>query len=132
MASHHFIEGIIMTKMNAKGRRKNERFVGIPHRIYDHESFKALSANAKAVYLELLRRYHGSNNGEIGLAQRCAGKAIKGSKATGARALAELEQSGFIKMNNKGHYGNRHGTTWILTHQTNNNTSPTNDWQNKC
>jgi len=121
-----------MSKMNAKGREKHSRFLSVTHRIYDSLAFKMLTQNAKVVYLEMRRRFNGFNNGQISLSVREASKAIKydaSAGASGQRALQELIKHGFIKTHNKGHYGNRHATTWILTSETFEERAPTNEWK---
>lgn len=99
------------------GRDTGNFFVALPHSMLDHPSWKSLSPPAKCIFIELTRRYNPSNNGNIGLSIRDAAKAGGCGNNTARKALQELCDAGFIEMNNKGHYQNRHATTWILTTQ---------------
>ena len=71
-------------------------WVQLEHWLLDTPAWRHLSANAKVIYVELKRRYNGKNNGEISLSAREAGDAIGATHHTGARALVELQDHGFI------------------------------------
>lgn len=84
-------------------RRANKRAGGakhwimLEHYLLDTPAWRALTPNAKAVYIELKRRYNGKNNGLLSYSSRDAGDALGGKHhATGARALIELQEHGFI------------------------------------
>lgn len=103
---------------NKTGRSKGEpRHVRLYHWLMQSDAWRTLAPAAKALYLELGFRYNGSNNGRIGLSVRDAGDALQVSKATAARAFAELEQRGFVETVRKGHFDRkkRHATEWRLT-----------------
>ena len=118
------------SKTNAKGRRKgNGAFTLIYDAMQASLAWQTLSPSAKATFLEMNRYYKGTNNGEISFSCRQTAKAYLGSLGRAKNVLSELELHGFIKMNNKGHFGNRHATTWILTTQEYNNQPATNDWK---
>lgn len=67
-------------------------------------SWRALSSNAKVLYQELKRLYHGKNNGDLAMSSRHAGELLNGSHHTGARALAELQEHGFIAITVKSNF----------------------------
>lgn len=114
---------------NANGRSKKDRYIGISHYFYDSTAFQTLPPAARCIYLELKRRYNGSNNGEIRLSCREAAEVIHGSTATASRMLVLLQDHGLIKCHNKGVYQNRHATTWILTSEVFEERAPTNEWR---
>ncbi|MEN3146142.1 hypothetical protein ABCW43_02385 [Neorhizobium sp. IRAMC:178] len=79
--------------------KKNRRakFIMIESYVVKSPVWPELTANDKAVYLEIKWRYDGNNNGKIGLGAREAAAAIgKSSKDTGKRALDHLAQLGLI------------------------------------
>jgi hypothetical protein len=103
---------------NAKGRtKKGIRFVKIDHWVMATMAWLSLSAAARALYVELLRRYNGHNNGEISLSVREAARLVHIAKNTASKAFKELEAKGFIKRHVCGSFNwkRRHATTWILT-----------------
>lgn len=89
----------------------------LPHYVLDCPAFLSLMATDVRIYIELERRYHGSNNGKIHLSVREAAEKIHGSPATASRALARLTERGFIAPMVKGAFSlkKRHATEWRLT-----------------
>ena len=103
---------------NQKGRtKKGVRFAKIDHWLMDTEAWCSLNPTCRALYLELIRRYNGHNNGEISLSVREAARLLHIAKDTASKALTELEAKGFIKRHICGSFNwkRRHATTWILT-----------------
>lgn len=93
------------------------RYVMLFHWLLKSEAWKNLSAPARAVYVELERRYNGSNNGLIHYSAREAALDVKISKGTAARALRELQAHGFIVVEKTGafHLKIRHASEYRLT-----------------
>jgi hypothetical protein len=103
---------------NAKGRtKKGNRFVKIDHWVMATVAWLLLSIAARALYVELLRRYNGHNNGEISLSVREAARLLHIAKDTASKAFKELEAKGFVKRHVCGSFNwkRKHATTWILT-----------------
>ncbi|MEO6014057.1 MAG: hypothetical protein ABIQ30_10795, partial [Devosia sp.] len=73
-------------------------WVQLEHYLLDCPAYLALSSNARSTYTALKRRYNGKNNGLISFSAREAGDALRSSHHTGARALIELQQHGFIEV----------------------------------
>jgi DNA-binding transcriptional MocR family regulator len=98
---------------------KAPRHVRLYHWLMDSRAWQSLDANARAIYLEIGRRYAGagSNNGRIPYSVREAATALKISRATASRALAALEERGFVVPTVKGAFSvkKRHATEWRLT-----------------
>lgn len=120
-----------MANVNAKGRRKTPHFVMLRHDIIDSPAYRSLSPRAKAVYIQLLRLYNGSNNGYINLGCRDAGELCNIGKNTAGFSFQELIEKGFIKIGKDSSFNvkSRKSRSWILTHYHCNNAPPTNEWR---
>ena len=122
-----------MAKHNKKGRSKYgpaHRHVRLYHWLLDCPAWQSLTPHARAIYVELARRYYGGNNGEIALSQREAARACKMATPTAARALRELKDKGFIAIQTPGafHYKVRHATEYRLTEFECNGVAATKDF----
>lgn len=90
--------------MSARGRRHNAKgrsqhgppFVQLHLFMLDSLAWLQLTVYARSAYVELARRYNGSNNGSIGFSSRTLAERLRCSKDTAAKALRELEDAGFI------------------------------------
>jgi hypothetical protein len=112
-------------KRTRRGRRQDHtgrsigppRFLKVEHWIFKTEAWRSLSAQARAVYIEIAQRFNGSNNGEISLSVREAARLVNIAKDTASRAFHELENKGFIRRNTCGSFNwkLKQATTWILT-----------------
>ncbi|MFC1456395.1 hypothetical protein ACETIH_06595 [Microvirga arabica] len=89
----------------------------LPHYMLRSPAWRTLSTTARSVYLELSLLYNGSNNGRIALSARDAAERVRCSKNTAARAFLELEQKGFIRCLQRGHFDrkSRHAAEYCLT-----------------
>ena len=101
---------------------KHQKKTGPRHiRIYyfemDSKAWQDLRAVERAIYLELLYRYNGVNNGSIGYSVRAGAIALKISKTTVSRALTSLQLHGFIVAEKRGvfHCKDRHASEYRLT-----------------
>jgi hypothetical protein len=100
------------------------RYVMLYHFMLNSEAWKDLGANARAVYLEISKRYNGSNNGFIHYSIREAARDVKIGHATTKRAFDELISHGFIVAEQRGDFHwkidltgerRRPATEWRLT-----------------
>jgi hypothetical protein len=99
-----------------KKRTTSERYVRLTHRMMQTQAWRSLDGNARAIYIELAALYCGNNNGRISYSQRQAAQAIHVSKTTALRAMAALQDRGFIVAVTKGRFDRlRHATEWQLT-----------------
>jgi predicted transcriptional regulator of viral defense system len=114
----------------SKGRSDKERYVGLPYYMLNSEAYKSLNPNAVCIYIELKRRFHGANNGYIGLSVREASEVINSSINTACKYLNELMDRGFIKRNKVGEFRvkNRQSTEYILTEYAWNNQRATKEF----
>jgi hypothetical protein len=87
------------------------------HYMMDSPAWKSLGPIPRAVYLDLAKRYFGSNNGRIGYSIRCAVAEFEIGNATAKRALDALQDRGFIVAVKKGAFNVkvRNSTEWRLT-----------------
>lgn len=105
-------------KVNQKGRNPNgPRFIQLFHYLLDSEAWRSLKPPARALYIEIERRFNGVNNGEISLSVREAAKLIRVSRDTASRAFHDLEEKGLVRREVCGSFDwkIRHATTWVLT-----------------
>ena len=105
-------------KPNKRGRsNRGERYVRLEHWLLTTAAWRALTSQARSVYVELEQRFNGSNNGEISFSVREASAAVNVAKDTASKVFHELEEKGFIRRHVCGSFDwkMRHATTWILT-----------------
>jgi hypothetical protein len=83
--------------VDAKGRSKRSGgFVMLDYGLLDAEAWRALSPAARAVYIQLVRRYNGANNGTIAYSVREAVTECRVSINTALKAFDILESVGFV------------------------------------
>ena len=113
-----------------KGRSKG-RFILIPHVILKSDAWKVCKPLAKAVYIQLLLRYNGKNNGYIPFSCREASEECNISKNTANRSFNELIRSGLIKCITKSNFDCRKklASEWAFTNIEINGLMPTNEWR---
>ena len=85
-------------------KHRPQRFVQLFHWEMDCAAYKDLSANARAIYEQIKRRYNGSNNGFITYSVRQAADELKIGKSSATRAFDELQDHWFIVAEQRGHF----------------------------
>lgn len=100
-----------------KAGRGGPRHVRLYHHMLESNAWAALSANARAIYVEIAKRFMGTNNGRIPHSVREAAASLHISTATASRAIHQLQELGFIVAVTKGAFSlkKRHATEWRLT-----------------
>ena len=113
-----------------KGRSDKERFVSLPFYMLNSEAYRSIHPCAVTILIELKKRYHGANNGFIGLSVREAARVIGGSQNTAIKYINQLVDRGFIRISQKGEFRVkvRHSTEYILTEYPFQNQKPTKDF----
>jgi len=104
--------------MKNKGRGKSERYVKLRLWLLDAPAWKSLPANARALYIELARRYNGSNNGRISYSVREAEQALRVSLSTASHLLRILQDRRFIVCTKRGAFSlktTKDASEWLLT-----------------
>ena len=81
---------------------KKERYVMLRYWLLKSQAWNSLSGNARALYVEIARRYNGSNNGRISYSTREAGQSLHISPCTAGRLLRILQDRGFIVCTKRG------------------------------
>lgn len=102
----------------AKNRKEGQdSYFQLHHYMLKTDAWKALSAAARAVYIQLGARYKGSNNGKIAFSVRDAAEECGLAKDTANRAFKELIALGFIEETNHGSLSRktRIASEWRLT-----------------
>jgi len=80
----------------AKGRAEKGRFVALPHHCLNHENYICMTYKAKALFVNLLLQYNGSNNGDLCIAFSLMKKQGWNSKQTLFLAMDELQHYGWV------------------------------------
>ena len=81
------------------------RHVQLPEWLQVSEAWATMTPGARALYIELKRRFNGSNNGQIFLSHRDAAQALNVHRNTVGKFFRELEQRGFIRLTVAPHLG---------------------------
>ena len=88
-----------MKPKNFKQRKKGAgRHVQLPEYLQATEAWASLKPGPRALYIELKRRFNGSNNGNLVLSHRDAAKAINVHRNTISGYFCELQTRGLISM----------------------------------
>ena len=105
-------------RINKTGRSYHgPPYVKLEHWILKSPAYLGLSAQARAILIELALIYNGVNNGSIGASVRRLSARCNIGKDTAAKCLIELQEAGFIQCTQKGafSYKARHASEWRLT-----------------
>lgn len=105
-------------RASQKGRSEfTGRHVRLHEWLMKTEAWADLDPVARCVYVELARKYMGANNGRLSLSVRQLREALGISVNTAARALARLQDHGFIVVTEKGGFTRkvRHASSFRLT-----------------
>ena len=86
-------------------KRGAGRHVQLSEWLQTSEAWATLSPGPRALYVELKRRYNGSNNGKIILSHRDAATALNVHRNTVGPWFTELQDRGFIHMAQAPHLG---------------------------
>lgn len=106
-----------MAKHAKNGRSAGERYLALRHYLLRSAAWLDLDCTARCTYIEIARRYTGSNNGRISCSLREIAEALRIGKATAKRALERLQDHGFLVLTERGAFSLkvRHASTWRLT-----------------
>ena len=105
-------------RQNRKGRSKTTgHFVQLHTWMMATEAWRRLKPSSRAVYVEIVARYDGRNNGRLALSARDAARLCNINKDTAVQAFRELIDRGFIECVTPGGFTRktRHATEWRLT-----------------
>ncbi len=108
-------------------KRGTVRFVQLPEWLMASEAWATLKPGPRALYVELKRRYNGSNNGRIFLSHRDAAALLNVHRNTVGKWFAELTKRGFIWMAQPPHLGPSgigQASLWGLSEETTDDGKP--------
>ena len=95
-----------MTRKRYKHQKKGAgRHVQLQEWLQQTEAWATLTPGPRALYIELKRRFNGTNNGKIYLSHRDAAEAINVHRNTIGGYFRELEERGLIRMTKGAHLG---------------------------
>ena len=101
-----------------KDKGKRERYVMLRYWMLNSAAWKSLPGLARALYVEIVQRYNGLNNGHIPYSVRDAAQALRVSKDTVRHLLGILQARGFIVCTRKGYFSvktTKDASEWRLT-----------------
>lgn len=114
-----------MTKTAKQWQRKKGRsagrFVMLPEWLQRSEAWATMKPGPRALYIELKRRFTGSNNGQIFLSHRDGAKALNVTKDTISGYFRDLIERGFVTLTQGGHLGPSgigQAAKWALQEET--------------
>jgi hypothetical protein len=98
-------------------KERNDRYFQLHHYMLRTDAWKALSAAARVVYIQIGFRYNGANNGKLAFSVRDAAGECNLDKATASRGFKELVDRGFIEETRHGGISKktRLASEWRLT-----------------
>lgn len=107
------------TRVKTLGRKDSGTFLKIPTVVIDSPNFRALSAKAKALILDMGAGYNGHNNGDIAAPYSWMKERGWRSKDTLHRALSELRWRGMIEQTRQGGLvgASLYAFTWLAIDQ---------------
>lgn len=94
-----------MAKPYKKGERGTGRFVQLHEYLQKTEAWGDLKPGPRALYIEIKRRFTGTNNGQIVLSHRDAANALNVHRNTIGPYLADLIEHGFIRIEQGAYLG---------------------------
>ena len=117
-----------------RGKRSDDgQYVTIPYAMLKSTAWRSLSGNAVRLWFELHTRFHGGSNGQLPLSFAAARELLGVGKASVQRACRELEERGFLVLEEEGNWYNRRAHRWRLTtkpmQRAKGKESATNDWR---
>ncbi len=121
-------------RRSPKGKRSDEgQYVPLPYAMIKSQAWRSLSGPAVKLWLELHTRFNGSNNGKLVLSMNEAAEILGLGKATVQRAFEDLQDKGFLVLEQEGNWYHRQAHEWRLTTKPTQTRSvkkaATNDWR---
>jgi DNA-binding transcriptional MocR family regulator len=108
-----------MPRRNRVPKDRLGRHVRLMEFMLASEAWQSLDPVARALYIEISRRYRGpnSNNGKIPYSVREAATALNVHRNTANRAFHHLEERGFVVAKKRSGFNvkGRRATEWLLT-----------------
>lgn len=90
------------SRLKIKGRAEGGGYLRLPHAVMESPNYRALSAHAVKLLLDLGLQFRGANNGDLAAAWKLMQARGWRSRDTLGRALAELLHFGLIEKTRQG------------------------------
>ncbi len=117
--------------VDKKGRsRKGGKFVRLSEPLVTSAAWRSLSGSSVRFYIELRRRFNGTNNGALHFTAEEANSTLGMGTNTFMNAQRQLEGKGFIRMTQRGGFYQRKATLWALTDEPVGTQPATHDFKN--
>ena len=112
-------------------KRAKGQYIGLPYSMLKHPAFRALSADAVRVLIEMHLGFHGMNNGQIGFSIRQAQDCLRSGKERAVRAMNQLQEYGFIICHAQSSFNmkSKKSREWEITFQQMPNGPPSHRWK---
>ena len=120
-----------MRSYHKKKGRSSGQFAALPFQIIDSDAYRSLKPAAVSVYIQLLRRFNGSNNGYIPYSCRDVAEACNIGKMTAQRAFKQLEAVGLIECIVPSSFNSRKkmAREWAVTHHPVGDNTASRKWK---
>ena len=98
---------------------RGDGLIGLPKCVHKSAAYRSLDLYGRAVLLEILSRFNGYNNGEIGCSYREIGEGL-GNQNYGriAKAIAQCIEHGLLDIGHEAIWKERHSRQYRLTFVT--------------
>lgn len=101
----------------------------LPNDVIKSPAYKALSAKARCLLLEMQHLWRPQINGRIVFSNKMAQERLNCAENTARDAFRELEKTGFIERILEGNWLKGNAREWRLTYQSYKGREPTNEWR---
>jgi hypothetical protein len=114
---HLQMESVSARKRRGGKKYRGEAHIRLHHWLLRSDAWLSLSTQARAVYIAIVQRYNGTNNGRLWLSVRDAARECRIAKDTATRSFRELLDRNFIECKTPGGFSRKthHATEWLLT-----------------
>lgn len=107
-------------KADHRADTRGDGLIGLPKCVHGSEAYRSLDLYARAVLMEILARFNGYNNGEIGCSYREIGEGLGSQNyARIAQAIADCMARGLLDIGHEAIWKERHSRqyrlTWIMS-----------------
>lgn len=85
-------------------------FIRLDRELVGGDKWRGLSANARAVVIDMARFHNGKNNGSIRYGCSDALQCLRCSKSTAVKVFAELRRSGLVEVTERGSFTHKGGS----------------------
>ena len=112
-------------------KRQTGQFVGLPYDMLRSRQYRALSADARAVLIDMHLGFHGHNNGAIAYSLRQAMECLHSGSERAKRAIDQLQSSRFIVCRRASSFNlkTKRAREWEITFQQLPNGGPSHAWK---